>query len=258
MSGRVAGGRHKWGRQDRERDHLLETTHARMLNLSVSGMATLRATSIELVPIVVTVAIGRARMAKRAIDVVGACLGLGLAAPIMLVIAVALRLSSRGPVIFTQERCGLGGRRFRFFKFRTMVEGAEDQRASLTHLNEMRGPVFKISRDPRITRLGAILRTTSLDELPQLWNVLRGEMSLVGPRPPMPDEVAIYDSRQSQRLAVVPGITGLWQVSGRSTINDFETWLELDLAYVRGWSLWLDFRILAKTVVVVISARGAQ
>ncbi len=197
-------------------------------------------------------------MAKRAIDVVGACLGLVLATPIMLVIAVGLRLSSRGPIIFMQERCGLGGRRFRFFKFRTMVEDAEDQRALLTHLNEMRGPVFKISRDPRITRLGAILRKTSLDELPQLWNVLRGEMSLVGPRPPVPDEVASYDSRQRQRLAVVPGITGLWQVSGRSTINDFETWLELDLAYVRRWSLWLDFRILAKTVIVVISARGAQ
>jgi exopolysaccharide biosynthesis polyprenyl glycosylphosphotransferase len=229
-----------------------------MLNLSVSGMATLRVRSIDLVPIVELRRPRGARIAKRAIDVIGAGVGLAFAAPIMLLVAVALRLSSRGPVIFTQERCGLGGRRFRFFKFRTMVEDAEDQRASLGHLNEMRGPMFKISRDPRITRLGAILRKTSLDELPQLWNVLRGEMSLVGPRPPMPDEVAVYDARQAQRLAVVPGITGLWQVSGRSTINDFETWLELDLAYVRGWSLWLDVRILAKTVVVVISARGAQ
>ena len=229
-----------------------------MLNLWVSGMATLGARSINLVPLAVLGRPRGARLGKRAIDVVGAGLGLALATPIMLLVALALRLSSRGPVIFTQERCGLGGRRFRFFKFRTMVEGAEDQRASLTHLNEMRGPVFKISRDPRITRLGAILRKTSLDELPQLWNVLRGEMSLVGPRPPMPDEVAFYDARQAQRLAVVPGITGLWQVSGRSTINDFETWLELDLAYVRTWSLWLDVRILARTVVVVISARGAQ
>jgi exopolysaccharide biosynthesis polyprenyl glycosylphosphotransferase len=229
-----------------------------MLNLSVSGMATLRVRSIDLVPIVELRRPRGARIAKRAIDVTGAVVGLVVAAPIMLLVAVALRVSSRGPVIFTQERCGLGGRRFRFFKFRTMVEDAEDQRASLTHLNEMHGPMFKISRDPRITRLGAILRKTSLDELPQLWNVLRGEMSLVGPRPPMPDEVAVYDARQAQRLAVVPGITGLWQVSGRSTINDFETWLELDLAYVRDWTLWLDVRILAKTVVVVISARGAQ
>ncbi len=225
-----------------------------MLNLSASGMATLGARSI----VVPVVAIGGARRAKRAIDVTGAVVALILAAPIMLLVAIALRLSGGGPILFSQERCGLRGQRFRFFKFRTMVEDAEEQRAALTHLNEMRGPVFKISRDPRITRIGAVLRKTSLDELPQLWNVLRGEMSLVGPRPPMPDEVATYDARQAQRLAVVPGMTGLWQVSGRSTINDFETWLELDLAYVRSWSLWLDFRILAKTVLVVISARGAQ
>ena len=223
-----------------------------MLNLVQSGMATLRARSVELLPIV-----PRAR-AKRGVDVVGAVLGLVLAAPIMLVVAILLKLSSRGPIIFAQERCGLAGRRFRFFKFRTMIDGAEDHRASLSHLNEMSGPVFKIARDPRITRVGALLRKTSLDELPQLWNVLRGEMSLVGPRPPLPEEVARYDARQFQRLGVVPGITGLWQVSGRSCINDFETWLELDLAYVRRWSLWLDFRILAKTIVVVISARGAQ
>ncbi|HEY6036118.1 MAG TPA: sugar transferase [Kofleriaceae bacterium] len=215
-------------------------------------MATLRARSVELLPIVPLA------RAKRGVDVVGAVLGLVLAAPIMLVIAIVLKLSSRGPIIFAQERCGLAGRRFRFFKFRTMIDGAEDHRASLSHLNEMTGPVFKIARDPRITRIGAVLRKTSLDELPQLWNVLRGQMSLVGPRPPLPEEVARYDARQFQRLGVVPGITGLWQVSGRSCINDFETWLELDLAYVRRWSLWLDFRILAKTIVVVISARGAQ
>ncbi|HEX7702229.1 MAG TPA: sugar transferase [Kofleriaceae bacterium] len=197
-------------------------------------------------------------MTKRAIDIVGAVIGLIVLAPVMLLVALALRLSGRGPVIFAQERCGLGGRRFRFYKFRTMVEDAEDQRASLVHLNEMRGPVFKISRDPRITRIGAVLRKSSIDELPQLWNVLRGEMSLVGPRPPLPEEVARYDARQAQRLTVIPGITGLWQVSGRSSIDDFDTWLELDLAYARRWSLWLDLRILAKTIVVVISARGAQ
>jgi len=223
-----------------------------MLNLVKSGMATLRARSVELLPIVPLA------RAKRLVDVVGAAVGLVLAAPIMILIALALKLSSRGPIVFAQERCGLAGRRFRFFKFRTMIDGAEDHRASLSHLNEMTGPVFKIARDPRITRIGAVLRKTSLDELPQLWNVLRGEMSLVGPRPPLPEEVARYDARQFQRLGVVPGITGLWQVSGRSCINDFETWLELDLAYVRRWSLWLDFRILAKTIVVVISARGAQ
>lgn len=217
-------------------------------------MATLRARSVERLPIIYV----RPCATKRAIDIAGAVVGLIVLAPMMLLVAIALRLSGRGPVIFAQERCGLGGRRFRFYKFRTMIDGAEHQRASLVHLNEMRGPVFKISRDPRITRLGAVLRKSSIDELPQLWNVLRGEMSLVGPRPPLPEEVARYDARQVQRLTVIPGITGLWQVSGRSSIDDFETWLELDLAYARRWSLWLDLRILAKTVVVVISARGAQ
>jgi exopolysaccharide biosynthesis polyprenyl glycosylphosphotransferase len=217
-------------------------------------MATLRARSVELLPVIYV----RPCVTKRAIDIVGAVIGLIVLAPVMLLVALALRISGRGPVIFAQERCGLGGRRFRFYKFRTMVEDAEDQRASLVHLNEMRGPVFKISRDPRITRIGAVLRKSSIDELPQLWNVLRGEMSLVGPRPPLPEEVARYDARQAQRLTVIPGITGLWQVSGRSSIDDFDTWLELDLAYARRWSLWLDLRILAKTIVVVISARGAQ
>jgi exopolysaccharide biosynthesis polyprenyl glycosylphosphotransferase len=246
-------------REGRRRDceQPLENTHRRMLNLVQSGMATLRASSVE-IPIAAFVRPWSSRVIKRAVDVVGAVLAVLLFAPIMLIVAIAIRLTSRGPIIFAQERCGLGGRRFRFYKFRTMVDGAEDRRADLDHLNEMRGPVFKISRDPRITRVGALLRKTSLDELPQLWNVLRGEMSLVGPRPPLPEEVARYDARQFQRLGVVPGITGLWQVSGRSCINDFETWLELDLAYVRRWSLWLDFRILAKTIVVVISARGAQ
>src|SRR5205814_9155286 len=129
-----------------------------------------------------------------------------------------VRLTSRGPAIFDQERCGLAGRTFRFYKFRTMVDGAEDRRAELEHLNEMRGPVFKIRRDPRVTLLGKVLRKTSLDELPQLWNVLRGDMSLVGPRPPLPDEVVHYDVRQAQRLPVVPGITGLWQGGGRSAL----------------------------------------
>lgn len=139
-----------------------------------------------------------------------------------------------------------------------MVVDAEQRKAELAHLNEMNGPVFKIRRDPRVTKLGTILRKTSLDELPQLWNVLRGEMSLVGPRPPTAEEVARYTSVQAQRLSVVPGITGLWQVSGRNTLRDFDTWLELDLKYANEWSLWLDLRILLRTVIVVILARGAQ
>ena len=199
-----------------------------------------------------------ARIAKRTIDLVGSVLGLVVLAPIFVLVVVAVKLSSRGPALFIQERCGLGGTIFRFYKFRTMVEDAELRKAELEHLNEMHGPVFKIERDPRITRLGAVLRKTSLDELPQLWNVLKGDMSLVGPRPPMPDEVATYNAHQLQRLGVIPGITGLWQVSGRSTIADFETWLALDLEYARRWSIWLDLRIMMKTIVVVILARGAQ
>jgi exopolysaccharide biosynthesis polyprenyl glycosylphosphotransferase len=195
---------------------------------------------------------------KRTIDIVGSVIGLVALSPVLLAIAIAIRLTSRGPAIFVQERCGLRGRVFHFYKFRTMVKDAEERKALLTHLNEMRGPAFKMRHDPRITRLGAFLRKTSLDELPQLWNVLLGEMSLVGPRPPLPEEVECYSTRQAQRLSVTPGITGLWQVSGRNLLPDFEHWLELDLHYARRWSLWLDVRILLKTIIVVVLAKGAQ
>jgi exopolysaccharide biosynthesis polyprenyl glycosylphosphotransferase len=195
---------------------------------------------------------------KRTLDIFGSVLGMIVLVPVFLLVAVAIRLTSRGPALFVQERCGLQGRVFKFYKFRTMVIDAEERKADLAHLNEMKGPVFKIRRDPRMTKLGAILRKLSLDELPQLWNVLRGEMSLVGPRPPTPKEVELYTTRQAQRLSVIPGLTGLWQVSGRSSLEDFERWIDLDLQYVRNWSLWLDLRILLKTVVVVVLTRGAQ
>lgn len=198
------------------------------------------------------------RIAKRALDIVASALGLLLLSPFLAMLAIAVRTTSRGPAIFVQKRCGLGGRQFKFYKFRTMVVDAEKLRLELEHLNEMSGPVFKMKKDPRVTRLGAVLRKFSLDELPQLWNVLRGDMSLVGPRPPLPSEVERYTSRQAQRLAVMPGITGLWQVSGRNNIADFDTWLQLDLEYVRQASFWLDLRILLKTVVVVMIGRGAQ
>jgi exopolysaccharide biosynthesis polyprenyl glycosylphosphotransferase len=198
------------------------------------------------------------RAAKRGIDIVGSSMGLILSLPIFLVVAILVRLTSKGPAFFAQERCGLGGQTFRFYKFRTMVADAEAQKAGLAHLNEMTGPVFKIARDPRITRVGAFLRKSSIDELPQLWNVLKGDMSLVGPRPPLPEEVEQYTWRQAQRLSVVPGITGLWQVSGRNAIPHFDHWLELDLQYAGSWSLRLDVEILAKTVLVVLLARGAQ
>lgn len=199
-----------------------------------------------------------ARFVKRMLDVVGSAAGLIALSPVLLILGLAVKLSSRGPVLFAQERCGLGGKPFRFYKFRTMVEDAEERKGELEHLNEMRGPIFKIRRDPRITGLGRVLRKLSLDELPQLWNVLRGDMSLVGPRPPTPDEVVRYTVRQVQRLSVMPGITGLWQVSGRNEIADFERWIDLDLEYAATGSLWLDLRILMKTVVVVVLLRGAQ
>jgi lipopolysaccharide/colanic/teichoic acid biosynthesis glycosyltransferase len=197
------------------------------------------------------------RLAKRSIDVCGSLTALVLLWPPLLVAVVAVKLSGPGPVFFVQDRCGRCGRLFRFYKLRTMVVDAEDRKAELAHLNEVSGPAFKIKRDPRITRVGAMLRKLSLDELPQLWNVLKGDMSLVGPRPPTRDEVERYTTRQVQRLAVTPGITGLWQVSGRNTITDFDRWIELDLRYVRQWSIWLDLVILAKTPLEVLRMRGA-
>jgi exopolysaccharide biosynthesis polyprenyl glycosylphosphotransferase len=199
-----------------------------------------------------------ARIAKRTVDVVLSSVGLVALAPVLLLLALVVKLTSRGPVLFVHKRCGLAGRRFRFYKFRTMVLDAEARKRELEHLNEMSGPAFKMKRDPRITRLGGWLRKLSLDELPQLWNVLRGDMSLVGPRPPTPDEVERYTPRQLQRLSVIPGITGLWQVSGRSDISDFERWIDLDLTYARSWSMWLDLRILLKTIIVVALVRGAR
>jgi exopolysaccharide biosynthesis polyprenyl glycosylphosphotransferase len=198
------------------------------------------------------------RIAKRALDIFGSAVGLIVLSPVLLVIALAIKLTSRGPILFVHQRCGLGGRPFRFFKLRTMVANAEARKRELKHLNEMSGPVFKIRRDPRITSLGRVLRKLSIDELPQLWNVLRGDMSLVGPRPPTLDEVERYTRRQVQRLSVMPGLTGLWQVSGRNNISDFDRWIDLDLEYARRWSMWLDLRILLKTVVVVALVRGAQ
>ncbi|MBZ0089186.1 MAG: sugar transferase, partial [Thermoanaerobaculia bacterium] len=194
---------------------------------------------------------------KRLTDVALSALLLALAAPIVLFVALAIRLSSRGAVMFRQTRCGLNGRHFTLYKFRTMVEGAEERRHEVAHLNEMDGPVFKVTNDPRVTGLGRFLRKFSLDELPQLWNVLKGDMSLVGPRPPIPEEVAQYQRWQRRRLAMRPGLTCLWQISGRNQV-DFDSWMQLDLQYIDSWTPWLDFKILAKTVPVVLSGRGAS
>ncbi|MEO8198029.1 MAG: sugar transferase, partial [Thermoanaerobaculia bacterium] len=194
---------------------------------------------------------------KRTFDVALGALLLVLALPILAVLALALRLSSGNGVLFRQTRCGRGGRLFTLYKFRTMIAGAEARRHEIEHLNEMDGPVFKATNDPRVTRFGRFLRKFSLDELPQLWNVLKGDMSLVGPRPPIPEEVAKYERWQRRRLAMKPGLTCLWQISGRNEL-DFEQWMQLDLAYIDNWSPWLDFKILARTIPAVLSGRGAS
>ncbi len=194
-------------------------------------------------------------LVKAVMDYIGAASGLLLLAPFLLIIAAAIKLTSEGPVFFLQERSGLYGRTFPLLKFRTMVKNAEELQKELKQANEVDGPVFKITNDPRITRVGKFLRKTSLDELPQLINVLKGEMSLVGPRPPIPTEVDQYKSWQRRRLSMKPGLTCIWQVSGRNTIN-FEQWMRMDLEYIDNWSLLLDIKILCKTVVEVFCFRG--
>ena len=193
---------------------------------------------------------------KRAFDIVGAFAGLALAAPLMAVVALAIKLTSRGPVLFSQVRCGRAGRLFRLYKFRSMTEEAEEVRASLANANEVSGPVFKIRGDPRITPIGRFIRKYSIDELPQLLNVLQGDMALVGPRPPIPTEVEHYEPWQLRRLEAKPGLTCIWQVSGRSDIG-FEDWVRMDIEYIDTMSFWLDLKLLLRTVPAVITGRGA-
>ena len=201
---------------------------------------------------------GELRLAvKRLMDIAGGAVGLLLAGPILIATAIAIRVDSKGPIFFRQVRAGRNGRKFTMYKFRSMIVDAEEKKAALMHLNEMGGPVFKIQRDPRITRVGRFIRKTSIDELPQFFNILKGDMSLVGPRPPLPSEVEQYEAWQRRRLSVKPGLTGLWQVSGRNQI-DFEEWMQLDLEYIDNWSLWLDLRIILKTVPTVLFHKGAS
>jgi exopolysaccharide biosynthesis polyprenyl glycosylphosphotransferase len=197
-------------------------------------------------------------VAKRTLDVTGAAVGLILLAPVLAVCALAVKLSSPGPILFRQRRVGLGGETFEMLKLRTMVRDADARRAEVQGANMYGDPrLFKLAGDPRITRPGGFLRKSSLDELPQLWNVLRGEMSLVGPRPPLPREVAQYKTRHYVRFEVAPGITGPWQVSGRNEITDFETVVELEQSYIAGWTVWRDLALLLRTVPAVLSMRGA-
>ena len=196
-------------------------------------------------------------LAKRVVDFLMALALLVILSPVLLALALLIKLTSPGPVLYSQTRCGLGGRQFRVYKFRSMRADADSLRAELRALNEVDGPVFKIKNDPRCTNIGRLMRKFSLDELPQLFNILTGDMSFVGPRPPLPEEVEKYEPWQRRRLRMKPGLTCLWALEGRSGL-DFRRWMELDLEYIDRWSPALDWKILVKTIPVVLSGKGAS
>ncbi|MBS3196832.1 sugar transferase [Turicibacter bilis] len=195
---------------------------------------------------------------KRLIDIIGASIGLILASPIMLIVAILIKLEDpKGPIFFSQIRNGAYPTTFKMYKFRSMYIDAEDRLQELMHLNEQSGPAFKIKDDPRITKIGKFIRKTSLDELPQLFNVLKGSMSLVGPRPAIPREVEQYTAYQKQRLLVKPGLTCIWQVSGRNNI-EFDQWVELDIEYIKTRSLWLDIKLILLTIPALLGDENAS
>ncbi len=196
-------------------------------------------------------------LVKRVFDAVFSLVSLIVLAIPMLLIMIAIRLSSPGPAVFSQTRCGLNGRRFTFYKFRSMVRDAEQRRHEVSHLNQKDGPAFKASNDPRLTQIGRWLRRYSIDEWPQFWNILKGDMSFVGPRPAIPDEVDQYKTWQRRRLRMRPGLTCLWALRGRDHL-DFETWMRYDLKYIDNWSLWLDIKILLRSIPLVLAGRGAH
>lgn len=195
---------------------------------------------------------------KRMMDIVGSLIGIFLTLPIMLIVASLIKLEdSKGPILFSQERNGVYPKTFKMYKFRSMYVNAEDRLQELMHLNEQSGPAFKIKDDPRITKVGKFIRKTSLDELPQLFNILKGDMSIVGPRPAIPREVALYNEHQMQRLLVKPGLTCIWQVSGRNNIG-FDDWVELDLRYIKTRNLWLDIKLILKTIPALLGDETAS
>lgn len=194
---------------------------------------------------------------KRLIDVVCSFLGVLLLSPLFIIIAIIIKTTSKGPVFFSQKRVGKNGKEFDMYKFRSMVVNAEELKERLEAQNEMSGPMFKIKDDPRVTKIGKFIRKTSIDELPQLWNVLKGDMSLVGPRPSLPKEVAQFDKWMNKRLEVKPGLTCYWQVSGRNNI-DFEDWMKLDIKYVDERSTWIDIKLIFKTIGVLFGDKNAH
>jgi exopolysaccharide biosynthesis polyprenyl glycosylphosphotransferase len=227
---------------------LFQMTISRMSIIEMGGIPLIGVKQVQISPFT--------RLIKRGVDVVFSLLVLILAAPLMGLIALAIKLGSPGPVLFRQQRVGKGGKIFVLYKFRSMAVGAEEQQELLSDLNEADGPIFKIKEDPRVTRVGRWLRRLSLDELPQFYNVLRGDMSLIGPRPPVPEEVAQYQPWHMRRLEIAPGITGLWQVSGRSELP-FDEMALLDIYYAEQWSPALDVKILLRTIPTVVFGDGA-
>lgn len=195
---------------------------------------------------------------KRVIDIIGGLTGLAITAVLFPFIALAIRIDSPGPVLFSQIRIGRNGRRFKIYKFRSMYMDAEEKKKELEKLNEMQGLMFKMENDPRITKVGKFIRKTSIDELPQFYNVVKGDMSLVGTRPPTEDEFEKYNQYYRRRISMTPGLTGLWQVSGRSEVENFDDVVKYDLKYIDGWSLTLDFKILLRTIWVVAAGRGSK
>lgn len=193
---------------------------------------------------------------KRAIDITSALTLLLVTLPILFVTAIAVAVSTRGPIFYVQERVGRAGRRFRMIKFRSMFVDADERLADIAALNQKSGPIFKLDNDPRVTKVGRVIRKLSIDELPQLLNVVKGDMSMVGPRPPLPREVQEYRPTDRQRLTVTPGLTCIWQVSGRSEL-EFEEWVQMDLEYIRTWSIGLDLRLMLQTIPAILSAKGA-
>lgn len=195
---------------------------------------------------------------KRTMDILGASVGLILLSPVFLIVAIAIKIEDpKGKIFFSQERCGKDNKHFPMYKFRSMVSNAEELLEELMEQNEMDGPVFKIKEDPRITKVGKFIRKTSIDELPQLFNILMGDMSIVGPRPAIPHEVAEYDDYQKQRLLVKPGLTCIWQVSGRNSIG-FDEWVDMDLEYIQKRNLWMDIKLIFKTVGVLFGDDNAS
>lgn len=194
---------------------------------------------------------------KRIMDVFLSSLGLIILSPLLLIVAIAIKLESRGPIVFVQERVGLNGKRFKMYKFRSMVSDAEEKKKNLEKCNEMSGPMFKMKDDPRVTKIGRFIRKTSIDELPQFLNVIKGEMSIVGPRPSLPKEVEQFESWMLERLDVKPGITCIWQVSGRNDVS-FDQWMEMDIKYVRKKSIGLDIKLIFKTFLLLFGDKHAS